>query len=119
MARKSNSTFSEKIGAMVGHCANGYLKIEALALAKLLAIGTPSIMVRLAALAVRAALVVGALYASYWVVLMVLACFAFGKAVLAPRGGKGVAGFDSDALFPDPYAPENIHDAAFDHSDLN
>jgi len=109
------------IGGVVGTGVRFYLKGEVWTLGKLSSFGFPVLLVKSLLHLLRFSIIAAALYASYWVAFAVLTLLMTSRALLAHREDStgDDRGYDSDALFPDPYAPENIHDPAFDHSDFD
>lgn len=108
-----------RLGYVAGVVCKAYVGAESKVCRWLEHRGLPRRVCKPVALVIRALLIVALIYASYWLVFAVLILFATRRHLENPSGVEEseFAGFDSDALFPDPYSAEYINDPAFRHDD--
>lgn len=107
--------FAHRLGYRLGRFFGAYTRREVSIIRWLKAKGFSSAVVRLLVWTVKIVLIGTLLYFVFWLAAALIVCLVLG---LAGKGGTvapdPVVGFDGDKLFPDPSAPENLHDPKLD-----
>jgi hypothetical protein len=115
-------SFAHRAGHLLGSAVSGYLNRQAKFARWISSKGVPARLVRIGLWGLNACLVAALFYGIFWfaffaiVVVMIWVLLNEKKHTTFWNHDEEV-GFDTEALFPDPYAPENIFDPSFNHDD--
>ncbi|WP_248800624.1 DUF3742 family protein [Pseudomonas sp. MWU13-2105] len=113
-AETKKNGFFYHVGQWMREASASYLKFEKRAATWMGKKGSPPTLNTVIFLVVRLALIGGFLYVAFWVAVFVIGLLFLKKIPMNKMNpGEEIAGFDGEALCPDPYAPENINDPAF------
>lgn len=110
-----------RFGYLAGASYSNYRKLETQTYRRLVRHGLPKRVCRIGVLAVRALIVAFLTYLAFWIICGALVWIAvteyLSRSGHQSSGDPDFEGFDSDALFPDPYSARYINDPAFSHDD--